>query len=256
MPDTTPLAARIRQRFARSLDSYGSAAILQAEMARGLLDALEAQAGTDFPRILEAGCGTGVLTDLLEQELSVRELLLVDLVPECARFHRHRANARFLAGDLETLALPRELDLCLANAVFQWLKEPQAFLARLHDALKPGATLAFTTFGPENLREIRRLTGRGLEYPTPEQWREMLAREGYQVLRLAQGLHTLPFPSPLDVLKHLKATGVTATGDGAPPWSRARLQEFQKQYREEFPLPEGQVSLTYHPVLVLARRLS
>ncbi len=255
MPDTTPFVARIRQRFARSLDSYGSAAILQAKMARDLLDALEAQAGTGFPRLLEAGCGTGILTDLLEQELSVRELLLVDLVPECARFHRHRANAHFRAGDLETLELPKGLDLCLANAVFQWLKEPQAFLARLHDALKPGATLAFTTFGPENLREIRQLTGRGLEYPAPEQWREMLAQEGYRPLRLEQGLHTLPFPSPLDVLKHLKATGVTATGDGTPPWSRARLLEFQKQYREKFPLPDGQVSLTYHPVLAIARRL-
>ncbi len=255
MPDSTPSIEHIRQRFARSLDSYGRAAILQAKMARALLDALETQAGTDFPRLLETGCGTGILTNLLEKELAVRELFLVDLVPECERFHRHRPNAHFRAGDLETLELPKELDLCLANAVFQWLRDPQAFLGRLHEALKPGATLAFTTFGPENLREIRQLTGRGLEYPTLEQWREMLVQEGYQTLRLAQGLHTLPFPSPLDVLGHLKATGVTATGDGTPPWSRTSLLDFQKRYQEHFSLPDGQVSLTYHPVLVLARRL-
>ncbi len=255
MPDTTPSLERIRQRFARSLDSYGDAATLQAEMARTLLEALKAQAGTRFPRLLEAGCGTGVLTDLVEQQLAFQELLLVDLVPECARFHQRRPKASFRAGDLEALELPQELDLCLANAVFQWLKAPQAFLKRLHNALKPSAILAFTTFGPQNLREVRQLTGRGLEYPPVGQWEEMLTQEGYQLLGKKEGLRALPFPTPLDVLKHLKATGVTATGNGAPPWSRTRLQEFQGQYRERFSLPDGQVSLTYHPVLILARRL-
>ena len=255
MPDTTPSIERIRQRFARSLDSYGDAATLQAEMARALLDALKAQAGSDFPRLLEAGCGTGILTDLLEKELAFRELLLVDLVPECARFHQHRPNASFRAGDLEALELPQQLDLCLANAVFQWLKAPQAFLARLRASLKTGAILAFTTFGPQNLQEVRQLTGRGLEYPAAEQWKEMLVQEGYEPLCLKEELRALPFPTPLDVLKHLKATGVTATGDGTPPWSRARLQEFQREYRKRFSLPDGQVTLTYHPVLILARRL-
>ncbi len=244
----------VRLRFARSLDSYDQAAEIQASMAATLMKTLLGMAGTDFPRVLEAGCGTGILTTLLEQSLHYQELLLVDLVPECETFHQNRPRSRFLAGDMECLPLPQGLDLCVSNAVFQWFAQPALFLRHLAQALRPGGMLAFTTFGPQNLQEVAELTGHGLAYPSRKAWEMMLRQEGYEILRQEESLSLLRFPRPADVLRHLKATGVTATGQGAPPWTRGKLQAFQEEYARRFPEPGGQVRLTYHPLLFLAKR--
>ena len=58
----------VRQRFARSLDTYDEAACVQREMAHELLRTLvEATQGRRlYPRIVEAGCGTGILTECME----------------------------------------------------------------------------------------------------------------------------------------------------------------------------------------------
>ncbi|MGN0866774.1 MAG: malonyl-ACP O-methyltransferase BioC [Oligosphaeraceae bacterium] len=244
----------VRQRFARSLDSYDQAAEVQTSMAAALMEKLLATAGADFPRVLEAGCGTGVLTSLLERSLRYQELLLVDLVPECEKFHRGRPRSRFLAGDMESLPLPEGVDLCVSNAVFQWFWQPAAFLKRLAGALRPGGVLAFTTFGSRNLQEVAALTRRGLEYPSRERWEAMLRQEGYEILHQEESLRSLRFPRPADVLRHLKATGVTATGKGEAPWNRERIRDFQEEYARRFAEPEGQVRLTYHPLLFLAQR--
>ena len=254
LPDTPLHKELVRLRFARSLDTYGRAASVQAAMAGSLVQALLAQGPREFPRVLEAGCGTGGLTDLLERSLRYQELLLVDLVPECERFHLHRPRARFLAGDLESLPLPGDLDLCVANAVFQWLEHPREFLRRLEGAMRPGALLAFTAFGPQNLQEVTALTGRGLAYPTGEEWEGRLRQEGFSPLFRREWLRTLLFPSPREVLRHLKETGVTATGKGEAPWSRRRLQEFQEEYRRRFAQGGEAVPLTYHPLLFVARK--
>ena len=175
MPDDLD-KQRIRQRFARSLDTYADAATVQRTMAHDLLrDLLRVADGQrTFPRIAEAGCGTGLLTDLIERQLDYQQLILIDLVPDCARLHQHRPRATFIPGDLETLTLPTHLDLFLANAVLQWIRDLPRLLQRLADALNPGALLAVTSFGPQNLREIAALTGRGLHYHDLQTWQRLL----------------------------------------------------------------------------------
>ena len=60
----------------------------------------------------------------------------------------------------------------------------------------------------------------------------------------------LAFASPVEVLHHLKATGVTATGNRL--WTKGRLEQFRKQYIEQFSTPDGCVTLTYRPVYFVA----
>lgn len=256
MPDDLD-KQRIRQRFARSLDTYADAATVQRTMAHDLLrDLLRVADGQrTFPRIAEAGCGTGLLTDLIERHLDYQQLILIDLVPDCARLHQHRPRATFIPGDLETLTLPTHLDLFLANAVLQWIRDLPRLLQRLADALKPGALLAVTSFGPQNLREIAALTGRGLHYHDLQTWQRLL-QPHFSLLHADEHLHQLPFHSPLDVLRHLRQTGVTATASSStPPWTRTQLNDFSQRYRQRFRLPDGDLPLTYHPLTLIARRL-
>lgn len=245
----------IRLRFARSLDTYAAAATVQREMARRLVEELVAATGQRiFPRVAEAGCGTGVLTGLVERHLGYSRLFLFDLVPECARLHQERRHATFVAGDIEQLPLPGQLDLFIANAVFQWMRDLPGLLRRIAAALRPGAILAFTTFGPQNLREIAAITGKGLCYPGIPEWKQLLAAGDFQLLASAGRLQQLFFDSPIDALRHLKDTGVNATANSRP-WSRRQLEDFAGQYRQRFGNPgQGSVPLTYHPLSFVARR--
>ena len=97
--------------------------------------------------------------------------------------------------------------------------------------------LLFSTFVPGNLYEIKKLTGKGLVYPTSD--------------TLVGWLSTADF-TPLDVLRHLKATGVTATGNGC--WTKGQQESFCRQYVEQFATTDGQVTLTYRPFYILATK--
>ena len=119
------------------------------------------------------------------------------------------------------------------------------------EKLNRGGYLAFTTFGPETLREVSALTGGGLAYRTAKELNVLLEANGFEVLAAREELLTPEFDSPLDVLKSLKATGVTAVSP-AEPWSRRRLAAFSEAYTGNFRLPNGKVPLTYHPIALVA----
>ncbi len=63
------------------MESYDEAAIVQNALAGRLVRALEELPDTAFRRVLEIGCCTGVLTEMLCRERQVRTLFLNDLVP-------------------------------------------------------------------------------------------------------------------------------------------------------------------------------
>ena len=70
---------------------------------------------------------------------------------------------------------------------------------------------------------------------------------------LAEDEHlTLHFPSPTEVLRHLKHTGVT--GVTRTSWPRGRLAEFSAEYSSRYGAGDGSVPLTYHPVYLIARK--
>lgn len=245
---------RIRKRFARSASSYHQAAEVQRDMAETLLDQLfMADGRSEFQRILEAGCGSGLLTDRLEERLLFERLYLLDLVDEWSDFHQKRPGTEFITGDIEQVELPHDLDLVISNALFQWIGDLPRLLGRFADALCPGGILAFTTFGPENLREVAALTDRGLAYPGREELLAMLEKH-FEPLACREETVTCFFERAVDILRHFKATGVTATGGTA--WSRARQAAFETGYREHFMAEDGRLPLTYHPITLIARKRS
>jgi hypothetical protein len=80
-----------------------------------------------------------------------------------------------------------------------------------------------------------------LNLHVPHSWSELTQEQ----LRLS-------FSSPLEVLKHLKETGVTGTA--AQPWTRGRLQEFCRNYTGQFSDERGKVYLTFHPIYMVCRK--
>ncbi len=244
----------IAHRFRRSAATYAAAATVQRVMAEQVVELISQLAATaHFGRIFEIGCGAdGGLTRFLAERFSWDELVLNDLVPGGAKWVETLPDCRFLEGNVEELALPEALDLTAANAVFQWLRDPERLLRRIAERTVPGGLLIFSVFGPRNFAEPAALTGAGLHYPEPAVWEERLRRHFEQEARHEEILQ-LRFDSPEEVLRHIRATGVSAPGAGGR-WTRGRLRDFCHAYRERFGTADGGVTLTYHPLILAGRR--
>lgn len=203
-----------------------------------------------FRRILEVGSGTGGYTRLLSSYFRAGEWVLNDLCDNGIANYAFLAGqtVHFMSGDAEQLEFPGAFDLVTSASAIQWFEDPGAFISRVSGQLLPGGVLLFNTFGKKNLQEVRSLTGKGLDYPSVEEVGRWIP-SGFEIRELSEEEITLRFDNPHQVLRHLKYTGVTATGSGT--WSRAGLQQFSEGYIRMYS-EENSVVLTFHPIYVLA----
>ncbi len=248
----------IRQRFGRHLHGYHRHAFVQREMA----ERLAAMIGEALPegrvgRMLEIGAGTGAFTAEILSRVRVGTFYANDLVPECRQFVEtaaalHKVELRdFLAGDIERYdPLPDRLDLVASGATVQWLEDTAGFFGRMAGVLRPGGLLAFSTFGPDNMREVRSIESVGLRYHTLHELREM-AGERFEVLAVEEECRELDFIGPEAVLRHIRRTGVN--GLERRTWTKSRHRTFIERYRRAFPSGEG-VHLTYHTMYFVLRK--
>ncbi|MDO4223910.1 MAG: malonyl-ACP O-methyltransferase BioC, partial [Acinetobacter sp.] len=228
---------RIRQRFAKAHSHYAQNASVQAVMAQRLIELLwQYFPSHHVQTTLEIGCGTGNLTRQFLQHYMPNELILNDLydVNATGQFDgfAQDCNLQFLLGDIQQLALPTQFfDVILSNAVLQWLQPLEPVLSKLHHALRDDGVLVFSSFLSDNLKQIKQLTGHGLIYDDMATLRQRVENAGFNILTVQQQHDELYFATPYAVLKHLQATGVTATGQNFR-WTKSRLQQFEQDYQQ------------------------
>lgn len=251
---------QVAQRFAQATQSYAEHAQIQAQMSQHLWQLMQQYLPQQHWRCLEIGCGTGHLSRHLIHNLSLEEMVLNDIYPAVQQHFDHIApkeRLQWLIGDIETVAWPKSLNLIASSSVLQWMHNLDAVLQQAKHSLAVDGYLCFSSFGPDNLLEIKQLTGHGLQYWDLQHWRKQLDQHGFEVLELSEQIHDVDFAHPKQVLKHLQATGVTATAQ-SHRWSKASLQQFYADYQQQFSRVSEQgdrnYSLRYHPIYGIARR--
>lgn len=253
------------RQFRRAATGYDRQAVIQHRVADRLLAMTVKYTDQQSQplRILEIGCCTGLLTGkLLNSGIKVRSLVLNDLMPDFVeRLSKDLAVGKrgvdesgidelgFLPGDIEQISLPGPFDLIISSSTFHWLDDLEQTLEKLLAALHPGGILAFSLYGPDNLPEIKELTGVGLDYLSFSKITSMLKKrcllEEYH-----QEKEIFLFPEPRDVLNHLRKTGVNSII--RKPWTRQELDFFCREYTKRFQVDQA-VRLTYNPLYFIAR---
>lgn len=254
----------IAERFAKARNTYTREARVQQQVAEKMMRLLKYEIPSEnhssqepsahFRHVVEFGCGTGSYSRILLQTLRPESLLLNDLceeMKECVEELCTSPSVCFEPGDAETVDFPEETDLITSCSTLQWFNDPEAFFHRCHDSLSADGILAFSTFGAANMHQIRQLTGHGLSY-LPVEELEALLSPSFDVLYAEEEIVPLFFPTPQQVLKHLKETGVTGTEKKV--WTRGRLQSFCNEYIRLFGNEDGNVTLTYHPIYIIAKK--
>jgi trans-aconitate 2-methyltransferase len=147
--------------------------------------------------VLDAGCGSGRITQALIERLPRGRVIAVDASESMVRAARERLpGADVRVADLLALELEGPVDAILSTATFHWILDHERLFARLHAALRPGGRLLAQCGGRGNIDVLR---GRANEvlarepyaahfgdfeqpwnYAGPEETRERLMATGFQ----------------------------------------------------------------------------
>ncbi|WP_096436852.1 malonyl-ACP O-methyltransferase BioC [Alteribacter populi] len=238
--------SQVLSQFNRSVQSYDDHAIIQRKMAERLLRDLE----TDEPiRILEVGCGTGILTKILQDRFPKAAITAIDIAEQMVEASKARVNVSsqvtFLVGDAERIewSTHEPYDLIVSNAVFQWFKMPNHTIANLKRALKPNGWIAASTFGPATFQELHRifeevkqemgLTDGRHTLPMQEEkaWQAVLIGVGLKEVSTEQTIERLTYGNCQQFLKSVKAVGANYSENHySLGTSRALLKEVMRRY--------------------------
>jgi malonyl-CoA O-methyltransferase len=248
----------IKRRFTKSLSTYHQKAMVQRRIAKRLGEMALDYLPVKMDKVLEIGYGTGLLTEEILTRFDLKTLYLNDLVEHVPVNLKHLISERnattsidFLLGDAEKISFPDDMDAILSSSTVQWLDDKPTFIQKSHTALRPGGMLIFNTFGPNNLAEVRELTGQGLHYPSVSEWKEWMEMY-FTDVKITHETIVTNFDSPRDLLRHLRSTGVTATTPEFR-WTKSTFMDFQEKYYERY-LEKGKVSLTWDVIYVKGRK--
>jgi trans-aconitate 2-methyltransferase len=141
----------------------------QVEWAREVLERLPLRGDET---VLDAGCGTGRVTQLLLERLPRGRVVAVDAAPsmvEAARAALDPGRATVFESDLVDLELDEPVDAAFSNAVFHWVPDHARLFERLYAALRPGGALIAQCGGRGNIAAMHALAAEvGGEEPFAE----------------------------------------------------------------------------------------
>jgi malonyl-CoA O-methyltransferase len=211
--------SRVRRNFARAAASYEQHDVLQREVQADLLGRLDFYLQAP-ERVLDVGAGTGRGTALLKKRYPKAQVIAVDMAqPMLHAARRHQGLLRpFQRVCAEATALPlpdRSVDVLHSNLCFQWIDDLPALFGECVRVLKPGGLLAFSSFGPDTLKELRAAWASVDEHSHVSRFLDMhdvgdaMINAGLRDPVLDVARYTLTYSEPRALLKELKGLGAT-----------------------------------------------
>lgn len=196
-------------------------------------------------RVVDLGCGTGVLTPVLHERTEAAETLGIDRSEAMLAGSGQYAGGgvRFEQGAIEAFA-GSGLDVVFSNAALQWVDGHESLFPRLAETLGEGGQLAVQmpsnhdhpshTVAHEVAREprhARALGGYVRGYPLREvEWyAELFARMGFEEQHVRQQVYLHRLAGPEEVVEWVKGSLLT---DYRNRLGREDYEAYLADYRE------------------------
>jgi trans-aconitate 2-methyltransferase len=147
---------------------------------------------TGTERVLDAGCGTGRVTEQLVERLPDGGVVALDGSPAMIaqarrRLGRFADRVEFVVADLgSALPIVEPVDAILSTATFHWVPDHDALFHNLAAVLRPGGRLVAQCGGVGNIGSIRTILATiddgwlgPAHFETPEDTRRRLETAGF-----------------------------------------------------------------------------
>ncbi len=231
-------------------DRYAEGARFVADLAEPLLELLNPRSGE---RILDLGCGDGVLTQRIAG-FGARvsgvdaSMEMIERARDCG------LDVALLDG--QSLNYFCEFDAVFSNAALHWMKDPDAVLQGVAAALKPGGRFVAEFGGDKNIRLVVEALNQVLEnhglsaesrnpwyFPTVEEYERSLVAHGFEVQMI--GLYPRPTPIPTGIVQWLEIFAESFFA-GVPTATRdTMLNEVEALLHPQLAMSEGDWTVDY-----------
>ena len=138
--------------------TYDAVASPQARWGAAVLDRLVLRGDE---RVLDAGCGSGRVTELLAERLSDGRVVALDGSPAMIdearrRLARFGDRVEYVVADLaDPLPIEEPVDAILSTATFHWIHDHAALYRHLAAVIRPGGQLVAQYGGGANTASVR-----------------------------------------------------------------------------------------------------
>jgi trans-aconitate 2-methyltransferase len=197
--------------------SYDRIADPQVRWGATVLERLERDGGGT---IMDAGCGSGRVTELVAERFPKARIIALDgsssMIEQArGRLGRFGDRVTFVLADLmRPLPVDEPVDVVFSTATFHWVPDHDTLFANLAGAMRPRAQLVAQCGGAGNLTSVIRVleelgadTFGGKVFATPEETEARLRRAGF--VEIECWLHREPTPfESLDALETFLRTVV------------------------------------------------
>jgi trans-aconitate 2-methyltransferase len=240
----------------------------QARWGAGVLGRLEL--GGDEAAI-DAGCGTGRVTELLLQKLPEGSVLAVDrsraMVEAAGRRFAGDPRVRVERQDLLDLEVEERVDLIFSTAAFHWIKDHDRLFERLARAVKPNGRLVAQCGGEGNISRATQAVGETVRqerfrgyfegweddkyYADPQTTARRLEAAGFEEVETWLHDEVAAFDSVDELARFL---GVVVLGGHLERLPEEKRDPFVAEVAERVAAIEGAPALDYVRLNIVARR--
>jgi trans-aconitate 2-methyltransferase len=236
--------------------TYDRVANPQARWGLAVLDRLSLDGDE---RVLDAGCGSGRVTEALVERLPNGSVVALDasaamLSEARRRLERFGERVEFVQADLqEPLPVDPPVDAILSTATFHWIRDHARLFRNLAAIVRPGGSLIAQCGGKGNVASLERvLTGMGYDgvdrpFAAPDETAERLVAAGFTNIETWLSDEPTWFEPGQPFEDFLETVCLREHVTGMPP---DRRREFVRTVAERMPEP----LLDYVRLNIIARR--
>ena len=252
----------VAKNFSDAAERYDRLAFIQNDIRRELFEKIQIRKDS---RILDVGCGTGILLEELLREnpggLNVGLDLVWGMVDRAKALHE---KGGLLQAD--AAALPFQsgtFDLIVSSSAYQWTKDPGSAFSEAHRVLKKAGEFHAVLFGQETLRElfeslraasprIRNELARMGTLSSCGDMRRGMEEAGFRDCVVFSEYRQAVFSDLWSLMMWLKSVGVNSLG-GRVFLGREGLKEAQRYYETHYG-KQGGILATFEVVWIDARK--
>jgi trans-aconitate 2-methyltransferase len=220
---------------------------------------------------IDAGCGTGRVTELLLQRLPEGTVLAVDrseaMVEATRRRFAGEPRVRVERQDLSELEVEERVDLIFSTATFHWIEDHDRLFERLARALKPHGRLVAQCGGEGNISRATRAVDETIReeryrdyfqgwqddknYAHPQTAARRLKAAGFEEIETWLHDEVAAFDSVDELARFL---GVVVLGGYLERLPEAERAPFAAEVAENVAAVDGTPALDYVRLNILARK--
>lgn len=254
------ISSIVNQNFSRSPGYYDECAVTQQEVAERLgkiiFEKLEKE---KVSKVLEIGCGTGFLSEIIVSEIPDSSFLLTDISEPMLDYCRDKfeqkgplLNIHFKVNDITQEIPDKHFDLICSSLSFQWIENIKEILTSLHSHISDEGFLVFTTLLDGTFANIAEIFDKhDVHFPIPElQSIESLreSADSFSSVEIIEGTYIEKYNSIKEFLDHIHKVGAgNATGSRTP---LSKLREIIKEEKKN-----GEIIAEYKVAFVVAKKL-